>query len=221
MASIVAGEDDESSEGEMQPSGLQPPVAAAFVVAGEDSEESDEGAGVGVHPSSVGIPPTALAAPSSASGATKPFQPAERAEGSKSPAAPGRGVRPPSASFLFRPTDPSSIRTTTPAVRALIAKNRKFQQQVPKVVNSKLGGLERTVSRTAELVPSTLNALQNVAVYAKVGAKDGQALCSLIDESRRLIPRFKPRTTEPRTAQGASGRLWAQPTGNVEDEEDI
>mmetsp|Transcript_22700 Transcript_22700/g.40151 ORF Transcript_22700/g.40151 Transcript_22700/m.40151 type:complete len:190 (-) Transcript_22700:153-722(-) len=188
--STVLGEDDESSSSEGENETHQPLAThVPNIITGEDSEEEEDTPHVGgaeganmAHMPHLMLHQNAQAQtqghalPSSGSKAVESGKDSKNARfGSKS---------------SFQPTDITKI-TLTPAIKDLMEKNRRFLDRVPNVVNPKLQRLEDTLKETSRLVEQTLNTLQDIPIYAKLGINDTAKLCGLLDHSLTLLPRMK------------------------------
>eukprot|EP00467_Chlorarachnion_reptans_P020461 CAMPEP_0114534738 /NCGR_PEP_ID=MMETSP0109-20121206/28010_1 /TAXON_ID=29199 /ORGANISM="Chlorarachnion reptans, Strain CCCM449" /LENGTH=163 /DNA_ID=CAMNT_0001718191 /DNA_START=92 /DNA_END=583 /DNA_ORIENTATION=+ len=90
----------------------------------------------------------------------------------------------------FKPTDPSTL-ILTPSVEELMSKNRRFLERVPVVLNSKIQGIEDRLKETSRLVEQTLNTLQDIPIFSKLGINDAAKLCDLINQSMTMIPNMK------------------------------
>uniref|UniRef100_A0A7S2TTR7 Biogenesis of lysosome-related organelles complex 1 subunit 3 n=1 Tax=Lotharella oceanica TaxID=641309 RepID=A0A7S2TTR7_9EUKA len=172
--SHVDGEDDESTDNEIEDK-TDHKMKEPHIIAGEDSEEDDTPVPTpDMGSDKMGMPHLALGGTKLAGeeGTPKPDDKTSAFRGS------------------FQPTDPSKIKQT-PVIRDLKAKNRKFYARVPGVVASKLQGVDEALKETGRLVQQTLNTLQDIPIYAKLGMNDATKLCDLIDHSLALVPKMK------------------------------
>eukprot|EP00469_Lotharella_globosa_P015240 CAMPEP_0167827134 /NCGR_PEP_ID=MMETSP0112_2-20121227/10509_1 /TAXON_ID=91324 /ORGANISM="Lotharella globosa, Strain CCCM811" /LENGTH=203 /DNA_ID=CAMNT_0007729831 /DNA_START=637 /DNA_END=1248 /DNA_ORIENTATION=+ len=171
--SHVDGEDDESTDNELEEK-PDHKIKTPHIIAGEDSEEDDTPVPTSsMAADKMGMPHLALGGSKLAGDSEETLQPGKA-----------------SAAQSFVPTDPSKIKQT-PVIKDLMGKNRKFYARVPGVVASKLQGVDEALKETGRLVQQTLNTLQDIPIYAKLGMNDATKLCDLIDHSLALVPKMK------------------------------
>ncbi|GAB5357046.1 hypothetical protein AAMO2058_000340400 [Amorphochlora amoebiformis] len=178
MATVL-GEDDESSEGEIEPTTI---TQKPHIITGEDSEEEDDApVAQEVETSNLVNPHLALhrknlsAQQGSGAGESSKVTDVKVKETTTRPG--------------FKGTDVESVELT-PMVKALLERNRRFLIRGPTLVTAKLDALHNTLNKTSKVVQDTLNTLQELPVYIKLGINDARRICDVIDESEQHVPQM-------------------------------